>query len=305
MSTIRFTAFGVLLAGAVGLAVASLAAQAPAPAPAPKPEPRQEIERPHRTLFIDSRGSHIGVVVRDVESGAGVRVEDVDRDGPAEKAGVRAGDIVVEFDGERVRSARQFTRLVRETADGRQVPLVVQRDGTRQTLTVTPDSRGADGRRFSGDDIVRDIAREFRQIEPRWRQIEPRLRGFRFDAPDLDAEVFAMPLLPPEARGRLGVQVEELTPQLGEYFGAKDGGVLVSSVTEGTPAAAAGLKAGDVITDVNGERVRGYRDLVKEIGDIDAGEISIGIVRDRKPQTLTATLPDTRDRGRVRTRRPA
>ena len=90
-------------------------------------------------------------------------------------------------------------------------------------------------------------------------------------------------------RGRLGVQLGELPPQLAEYFGAGDGGVLVSSVTADSAAAKAGLKAGDVITSINGDRVRDSDDLIDELRDVE-GDVTIGIVRDKKASSLKATL---------------
>ena len=84
----------------------------------------------------------------------GVVIEEVEAESPAQKAGFKVADIVVEFDGERVRSTRQFTRLVQETAVGRSVAVAVTRDGQRVTLNVQPRSGGAS--RFwdgSSDDV--------------------------------------------------------------------------------------------------------------------------------------------------------
>lgn len=93
-----------------------------------------------------------------------------------------------------------------------------------------------------------------------------------------------------EGAGRLGAVVQELTPQLGEHFGAKDG-VLVASVSPDTPAARAGLKAGDVITAVEGKPVKDVNGLVALVREHPAGkEIAIEILRDRKPQTLKVML---------------
>jgi serine protease Do len=282
MKNIRLAIFGLILLGGVIAAVGTLVAQGPAPNPLPEPTDRA------RMLRFDGRGSQIGVMVEDATSG--VRVRDVDEDSPAAKAGIRDGDFVVEFDGERVRSARQFSRLVEETAPGRTVKVVIARNGEQQTMDVTPENRalawGVDG-----DRIGREIARGMREIEPRLRELEPRLRElaprlreFRFDAPRFDFD-----MVPGTARGRLGVQIESLSPQLAEYFGVKDGGVLVSSVTEDSPAAKAGLVAGDVITAIDGDRVRTYDDLVGKLRNT-SGEVMVGIVRDKKESTLKATI---------------
>ena len=301
----KLAVFGVVLAAGVAAAVTSLVAQAP------KVEGRS---RP-RVMMLDGRGAQLGVMVDDLTpeelksaGGAisGVRIEEVDQDSPAAKAGLQEGDIVVEVDGDRVRSARQFSRLIQETPEGRSVALGVVRNGKRQTISVTPESR-AFGFGIDSDRIGRDIARSLRDIEPRMRELEPRLRElepqwreFRFNGPmDFNFD-FAPNWTSP--RGRLGVQLGELTPQLAEYFGAKEGGVLVSSINSGSPAEKAGLKAGDVITSINGTAVRDTDDLIDELRGVEGQEVTIGILRDKKASSLKATLEE---RPRPVWRRPA
>ena len=285
MKTATVTVLGLGLACAVGFAVSTVVAQGPG-------ENRDRQDRP-QVMRLDGRGAQIGVVVDDVADG--VRIEEVDQDGPAAKAGLQAGDIIVEVDGERVRSGRQFSRLVQETANGRSMALGVMRDGTRQSVTVTPESRGFG---FDADHMGREIARSLRdlgprmrELEPRLREFEPRLREFRFNGP-FDFNFDALPRMT-SPRGRLGVQLNELTPQLAEYFGAKEGGVLVTSVTPDSPADKAGLKAGDVITTIDGDRVRRTDDVIDELREKD-GAVTIGILRDREESTVKATLEAAR-----------
>lgn len=288
MSKARFVAFGLILVAGVGVAVAGLVAQTTG---------RVERSRP-RVLMLDGRGGQLGVVVEDLDAAglkaagsatSGVRIEDVDEDSPAAKAGLREGDIVVEVDGERVRSARQFARLIQETPDGRNVKLGIVREGQRQTIDVTPEAR-AFGYGLDSDLIGRDIARGLRELEPRIRELEPRMREFRFDGP-LRFDLDNWPGLT-SPRGRLGIQLKELPPQLAEYFGVKEGGVLVSSINKDSPAEKAGLKAGDVITSINGDRVRTTDDLIDELRDVEGRDLTIGIVRDKKESTLKATIED-------------
>ena len=95
-------------------------------------------------MVLDGRGAQLGVMVSDVDPKAasgGVRIDEVNEDSPADKAGIKAGDIVVDYDGERVRSARQFTRLVQETPEGRSVAIGIMRDGKKQTVNATPETR--------------------------------------------------------------------------------------------------------------------------------------------------------------------
>jgi membrane-associated protease RseP (regulator of RpoE activity) len=266
-------------------------------------------------------GPRLGIQIRDLgkddlakfklSSQNGVAVEEVMKDSAAEKAGVKAGDVVVQFDGENVRSAAQLTRLVRETVGGRTVKMAVIRDGKRMDIEVTPTE----------EDSVFNLAvagEKLPELEKRLEVLPERGRAYRFDGRTLPT-----PSLPPGGgwrweqrtpvplpegdvlqwfgegggpgnfafylgRGRLGVNVQELTPDLAAYFGVKDG-LLVNSVQADTPAAKAGIKAGDVIGSVNGKMVTTPSELVKELADKD-GEVTIGITRDKKALSLKATL---------------
>lgn len=293
---VRFWSLGVALGVGLVLAVTSLVAQDRGRPEAPERGARREM------FLLDGRGSRLGVMVRDLEAAevtaavpGGVKIDDVDRDSPAEKAGLRAGDVIAEFDGERVRSARQFTRLVQETPVGRQVTMAVLRDGTRQTVTATPEARGPSWTvDLDGDRLRREVERGMRGLDglPEFGMNPPAF-DFRFD-PDAWST----------GRGRLGVTLQTLTDQLAQYFGASDGGALVTSVVEGSPAEKAGLKAGDVITSVNGEAVRDAGDVMSQVRRASADAVTIGYLRDRKAATVKATLEPRGERGR-RTVRPA
>ncbi len=136
---------------------------------------------PKAVQVLGGRGSQIGVTIRDVEdsdaktgklaAASGVVIEEVSEDSPASRAGLKKGDIVVEFDGERVRSVRQFTRLVQETPAGRRAQTSVMRDGQKVNVTVEPREGGSfsyfgDGDRLSGlRDLVAGLG--FRYAETR------------------------------------------------------------------------------------------------------------------------------------------
>lgn len=250
---------------------------------------REERREVRRFAMAPGGGGSIGVQVKDAGKG-GAAVEDVLEESPAARAGLKAGDIVVEFDGERVRSARQFARLVDETPESRTVKVVVTRSGAKQTMEVTPVARRGE-RAWLGD------------LGPRMR--DGMERGLREFAPgrrlDFDAPV-GPGIVPGPERPRLGVGVEPLGEQLAAYFGAKEG-VLVASVDDGSPAAKAGLKAGDVITAVNGAPVADPGDLTSEVRKARPGStLSLEIVREKKTQTVKATLPDAPRRQPVRDR---
>lgn len=253
-----------------------------------------------RVLDVFSgRGSQIGVSIRDVDptdakgAQAGVLVEEVSEDSPAAKAGLKKGDVVVEFDGERVRSARQFTRLVQETVSGRKVAVSVLRDGQRSSVTVEPREGGAYRFSWEGDArLLEDLGRSFRVTPP---PVPSRPAQPAPPAPVLpDIEPFVW-----RSGSALGITVGDLSDQLAEYFGTKEG-VLVTSVYEDSAAARAGVKAGDVVTSLNGTAVTSPSELRRRIQRLTAGEeFTLGIVRDKKAMTLKGKVEEPRERRRT------
>jgi serine protease Do len=223
------------------------------------------------------------VTVRDQTGEAGVLIESVREGTPATRAGLQKGDIVVEFDGEPARSARQFTRLVRETAPGRAVKMTVVREGSKRTLDITPEPR---------DSIT---LQQFPRITGDVLRAWPRDFNFNFDQRDFWNEGFF------GSSRRLGMSVVPLSDQLATYFGVKEG-VLVSEVSTGTPAATAGIQAGDVITAVNGRSVLSSADLLREVRNADAGStLDLRLTRNRKEMSVKVTLPQRRQAPAART----
>ncbi|MEO8681851.1 MAG: PDZ domain-containing protein [Vicinamibacterales bacterium] len=263
--TAKNIVFGAALIGAVMTAGTPARGQA-------RPEPRPNVMVPSTSLRAGGSGSQLGVTIEDTANG--VRVGDVTSGSAADKAGLKEGDLVVEYDGERVRSARQLTRLVQETPEGRSVKVAIQRNGQRQTVDATPDTR-AFSWNFDGDQMRREIERGMERM--------PREFSFRMDDRMPAGATIA------GSRARLGVSVQSLSPQLAEYFGAKDGGALVSSVRKDSAADKAGIKAGDVITSIDGDHVGGADALTSEMADKN-GTVSIGILRDKKPSTVKVTF---------------
>ncbi len=249
----------------------------------------QDRPRPLSDLWVSQGpGIELGVTLRDVDEDdvktkklqaqAGAIVERVHGAGAAAKAGFRAGDVVLTFDGESVRSARHLGRLISETPEGREVTATVLRDGARVELKVAPQSAPSPLYRFSAE------PREVRRFTV------PEVPRFEFDSFDFLDRVTPRG----EAgrwvfggnRGRLGAGVQELTDQLSEYFGTT-GGALVTSVEDDSIAKAAGLRAGDVITKINDQAVRTTADLRRAI-NATAGEVTLTVMRDRKEVTLKA-----------------
>jgi serine protease Do len=207
----------------------------------------------------------------------GAVVESVNPNSPASTAGLREKDVIVQFDGERVRSASHLSRLVADTPAGREVMLSVMRDGKRTDLRITP----AAGERGWFDPRYGDMI-DSAQIS---EQVENAIRGSLPEVMEGMREGLSSP-----NRARLGVTVQPVSAELAAYFGVKSG-VLVASVAPDSAAAKAGLKAGDVITAVNGKPIATPRDLVTSLPA--AGEpqdVSLSVVREKKEMRLKATL---------------
>ncbi len=239
-------------------------------------------------VFLGGDGSWLGVETSEVTqqntkdlklpAERGALVGKVLPDSPAAKAGLKQNDVITEINGQRIEGTAQFRRMIHEIPAGRAVQLTVWREGRSQTISATLGKSEA-----------------------------PRGTGM-LNGPDTFA--FHMPNIPemPEVAGlgdlsnfalmvpsqtRLGVNAEDLQGDFGNYFGAPDGeGVLVREVFPDSPAAKAGLKAGDVITSVSGERVRstsGLRDKLRS--GKDAKSFSLGVLRNKSSLTLSVELP--------------
>jgi membrane-associated protease RseP (regulator of RpoE activity) len=97
---------------------------------------------------------------------------------------------------------------------------------------------------------------------------------------------------------RSGLMVENITPQLGDFFGVKNGkGVLVRSVEKGSRADKSGFRAGDVIVRVNSQTVNDTSDFSHAIRSTSSGSVTVGVIRDKREQTLTLPLPERKDSG--------
>jgi len=202
----------------------------------------------------------------------GVVVMDVEPDGPAAKAGLKENDVITQYDGQVVEGTVQFRRLVRETPTGRTVALVISRNGATQNVSVELGERSAFfERRMKGK--MRDFD-----------------NAFAFSMPNQD---FTLAMPPVDARmPSLGINAEDLSGQLGSYFGAPDGtGILIREVRAGTAADKAGLKAGDVIVKVDGKPIRTLSDLRAELREkSDQKVVALGIIRKAAEMSVTVGI---------------
>jgi membrane-associated protease RseP (regulator of RpoE activity) len=236
--------------------------------------------------FMIDGGPFLGVSVEDISKEnmsrygmrevRGVGVTQVVKDSPAEKAGLRKDDVILRFEGESVTSARKLTRLVGEASADQTVRLTISRGGSEQEISATLAKHDGMQNVFSGalrPDIFRGTTPFPMKIDPGMIQINPGEGGFAFAF----------------GNRRIGVSTQPLTKQLADYFGVKDGGLLITSVNDNSPAAKAGLKAGDVITAVDGEKVTSPGDVSRAISKKEDGPVSLTIFRDRNTRTVTVT----------------
>lgn len=237
----------------------------------------------------DESGSWLGVETREVTAEKakelklsverGVLIEKVLDDGPAAKAGLKDGDVITEINGQRVEGTVQFRRMIRETPAGRTLQLTVWRDGRSETINATLG--------------------KMQDNHKQWMSATPQVFNFRM--PEIP-EVAPMPGIPSIEwdngnlmmnRPRLGIDAEDLSGQLGSYFGAPDGeGILVREVNPGSAAEKAGVKAGDVITSLNGERIHGVAELRSKLSAAGEGKTAkLGVLRNKSTLTLDVEIP--------------
>jgi serine protease Do len=253
------------------------------PAVASDPEPPQpQINTYPDGFFFSSGRSYLGVEVKDITSDRvsvlklkeerGVEIAMVDQDAPAGKAGLKEHDVVLEYNGARVESAEQFQRLIRETPPGRNVTLGISRDGNPMNITAQIGDRTK-------------LATKVFKFERPGVLLKDLPSASEFNMP-FDVQVWTY-------TPSLGIQVDNLGQQLGEFFGAKNGeGLLVKSVEKGGPAEKAGLKAGDVITRMDNEKISDRSDLRRLLrSHHDGGKVTLGIIREKHEQNLTIDLP--------------
>ncbi|HEX8069587.1 MAG TPA: PDZ domain-containing protein [Pyrinomonadaceae bacterium] len=246
----------------------------------------------------------------------GVGVTSVAADSPAAKAGLQKGDVILRFDGEPVTSVQKLQRLIQEAAPEHAVRLTVSRNGAEQELTATlarrdefPRVEGftlrpGEGWQALDPEAFKKFGDEWRLRGDEWRRNGEEMRKRMEEMRRQLDKLPRMDLLPDGAgelrlalgaRRRIGVTTTTLTDQLADYFGvAGRAGVLVTSVSADGPAAKAGLKAGDVITEVDGAQVKDAGDLVRALNRKDDGDVTMSVTRDRKARTVTVTPEKTK-----------
>ncbi len=254
---------------------------------------------------------YLGVDVRDVsdDQGASLKRKDargaeivhVDHDGPAGKLGLQKCDVILEMNGQKIEGQEQFRRMLRETPAGRSVTLVISRDGQQQTMTTQLADREEVERRAWEQHLVVPGPGS----DPGFNSARPPHAGNGFLHADplsgLGARARRDLLRPPAVLNPsfTGAQLEVMGPQLGEFFGVEGtAGLLVRSVEVNSPAADAGLRAGDVVVRINRIAVADGNAWSKTIHQNKGKPVQLVVLRDRREQTMTL-VPDTKKRSSV------
>jgi membrane-associated protease RseP (regulator of RpoE activity) len=255
------------------------------------------------SFFIEG-GSFLGVNAEDINKenmasynmreARGVGITEVVKDSPAEKAGLRKGDVIVRFEGDSVTSVRKLTRLVSEVAPDQTVRLAISRSGGEQELSVTMAKRDNKFNAFHRLEGLKGLenfkkfegADKFKELHKLFPPDGPGAKTWKWEGPGgEDGMVFSL-----GNHRRIGVSTMQLTKQLADYFGIADGkGVLVTAVTDDSPAAKAGLKAGDVITAIDGEKIERSGDLSRTVNKKKDGDVTLTVVRNKNQRTINVT----------------
>jgi serine protease Do len=233
-------------------------------------------------------GSYLGVDTRDItpdrlatlhlKDERGVEVTMVDQDAPAGKAGLKEQDVILTLNGADVQSVEQLRRMIRETPPGRVVTLGISRNGQAMSIKVELADRKKNYSYNSSPD-----GKEYKFTMP----VMPTMPVLP-ELPEMPVSIVVV-----HSSARSGLMVENLTPQLGDFFGAKNGvGVLVRSVEKGSRADKAGFRAGDVIVKINGEPIHDSGDFSQALRSRKDNTASISVIRDKKEQTISITLPE-------------
>jgi serine protease Do len=259
----------------------------------------QIIDEPNPLLHSGgpSQG-YLGVLVADLDNDSasklklkevrGAVVTLIDHDAPAAQVGLRVNDVLLEVNGQAIEGAEAFGRMMREIPPGRKITMVVSRDGATQTLTVQlADRKKLDtdiwNKLNSGSDISSPVT-----------GLGIFGSGSGGDAPLPGG--FHMPFVGNSSL-KVGALVEPLTAQMADYLGVPNG-LMVKQVARKSQAAAAGMKAFDVILRVGADNIATVSDWDRAMRANQGKTVGVTILRDKKQQTVNL-LVDSKKKGEV------
>ncbi len=252
------------------------------------------VDPPDQLMVFSSEesgtSSYLGVDISDVSTERlsalklkeekGVEVTMVDQDAPAGKAGIKEHDVILTMNGTSIESGAQLRRMIHEMPPGRIVAFGLSRDGQPMTVKVQ----------------LADKHKEFAMEGHNMKNFNVRVPEIHI--PDIDIPSINMVMVTSSARS--GLSVENITPQLGEFFGVKNGnGVLVRAVEKGSRAEKAGFRAGDVIVKVNDQPVHDTGDFTHAVRSRSGSSVNVGVIRDKREQNLNLALPERKESGEL------
>jgi serine protease Do len=266
------------------------------------------------TIEFDGPRPFLGVGLERTREGSGARIDSIEDDSAAEKAGLREGDVVVGYNGESIENPWDLTRAVLKSEIGERVDIEIERDGARQTISaelgehegwVGAFAFGEGDFDFNFDTDAfkeqmkraKELAFDAEALEKHMEQLQESLQDMNFDfdvAPRMrfnfdDSGSFNFNFGKP----RLGVELVNVTGELREHLGSNaDEGVLVGRVLGDTPAEEAGVEVGDLIVAVGGETVGRQGDLIRLLRERDGETFNVDVIRDGRPLSLTVSLPE-------------
>lgn len=260
-------------------------------------QPVTVVNSPNAYLAAHNSQGYLGIDIHDIDNDRatalklkdthGAEIVTVDHDAPANKAGLKVHDVVLEMNKQHIDDSEQLRHMLNETPSGHTVHFVISRDGQLQNISVELGDRA--------------------QIEAKaWKQ--------HFSVPDPDDPESAQGLAPPSSHGfgnsffgvflpsslYIGADVDAISAQLASYFGVSDGtGLLVKSVDLNSPAAAAGLKAGDIITRVNDNTMTSRADWLKTMHANRGKQVQVVVMRNKKEQTLNMRAGEPKKKSKL------
>lgn len=252
---------------------------------------------------IPAAGSYLGVQTKDISKEnmaqfglrevRGVAIEKVLENSPAANAGLMNNDVIVRFNGEEVTSVRKLTRLISEVAPDHKAKVIVLRNGAEMNFDIALGKREMP-QMLNGNFKFEGLAPLPTIPEmPRFPKGElPLLKEY---PPNVEGSPRGFVFTTGSSR-QIGISVTDVTEQLGEYFGVADGkGLLIKSVRENSPAAKAGLRAGDIIVEAEGKDIKGNSDLIRAINEKKEGNVTLTVIRDRNRLTISVTPEVSKD----------
>lgn len=252
---------------------------------------------------------YLGVDIRDVTEDEvtplkladahGAEIIHVDHDGPAGKLGLQLHDVILQMNGQQIQGQEQLRQLLRESPAGRAVTFVISRDGQRQTLTTQLANRQEVERRAWEQHLVVPDPGSDNEPPPQVGNGFLHSDNSTGNATGAKAHRDFLGATTVLSASFTGAQLEVMGPQLAEFFGVEgNAGLLVRSVEANSPAEEAGLRAGDVVVQVNQVPVTTGSEWTKTIHQNRGRAVGLRVLRDRHEQNMTMT-PDSKKRSSV------